>query len=328
MEQSTETTWGKGADQIRIVARNLDRHPHACAETPGWPYHASSQTMTSLALTLVLASAFAHATWNLLAKRAGGSLTFTWLFHVVATVLCAPIAGLLILTEQPTFGLRELTAVIGSGLLHVVYFLLLGQGYKLGDLSVVYPLARGTGPMLAALAAIVLFGERPTSIALVGILLVGVGVVVLTGDPTKLQGAGRSVAFALATGVMIALYTLWDKWAVSSVGIAPILYFWGFFATTGLLLTPIVVRRWDAVRAEWKLHWRAALGTGALIPLAYVLVLTALATSPVSYVAPTREIGILIGTVMGTRLLAEGRSARRLAGAGAMVIGVVLLALG
>ena len=98
------------------MARNLDRHPRACAETPGWPYHASSHTMTSLALTLILASAFFHATWNLLAKRAGGSLTFTWLFHVVATVLCAPIAGLLILTEQPTFGLRELTAVVGSGL--------------------------------------------------------------------------------------------------------------------------------------------------------------------------------------------------------------------
>ena len=130
----------------------------------------------------------------------------------------------------------------------------------------VYPLARGTGPMLAALAAIVLFGERPTSVALVGILLVGVGVVVLTGDPTKLHGVGRSVAFALATGVLIALYTLWDKWAVSSVGIAPLLYFWGFIATTGLMLVPAVARRWDTVPAEWRLHWRAAIGVGALMP--------------------------------------------------------------
>jgi len=286
--------------------------------------------MTSLALALVLASAFAHATWNLLAKRAGGGLIFTWIFHVVATVLCVPFVGFLLLAERPSVGLEELTAVIGSALLHLAYFLLLGQGYKLGDLSVVYPLARGTGPMLAALAAIVYFGERPTPVALVGVLLIGVGVVVLAGDPAKLRGsgAGRSVAFALATGALIAAYTLWDKWAVASVGIAPLLYFWGFIATTGLLLTPVAMQRWTVARAEWSLHWREAIGTGALIPVAYVLVLTALVTSPVSYVAPTREIGILIGTIMGARLMAEGDSARRLAGAGAMLLGVVLLAVG
>ena len=286
--------------------------------------------MTSLALALILASAVAHATWNLLAKRAGGGLAFTWLFHVVATVLCAPFVGLLLLAERPSVGFQELVAVIGSALLHLAYFLLLGQGYRFGDLSVVYPLARGTGPMLAALAAIVYFGERPTPVALVGILLVGVGVVVLTGDPMKLRGsgAGRSVAFALATGTSIAAYTLWDKWAVTTVGIAPLLYFWGFIATTGLLLTPVAVRRWTATRAEWRLHWREAIGTGALIPVAYILILTALATNPVSYVAPAREIGILIGTIMGARLLAEGDSARRLAGAGSMVFGVVLLAVG
>ncbi len=286
--------------------------------------------MTSLALTLVLASAVAHAVWNLLAKRAGSSLAFTWLFHVVATVLCLPLVGLFVGAERPSIGLWEVTAVIGSALLHLAYFLLLGRGYMIGELSVVYPLARGTGPMLAALAAIVYFGERPTPAALAGILLVGVGVVILTVDPRKLgrSGVSRSVAFALATGVTIAAYTLWDKWAVTSVGIAPLLYFWGFIATTGLMLVPAVALRWDTVRAEWRLHWRAAIGVGTLMPLAYVLVLTALATSPVSYVAPTREIGILIGTVMGTRFLAEGHSARRLTGACAMVVGVVLLALG
>jgi drug/metabolite transporter (DMT)-like permease len=286
--------------------------------------------VTTLALALVLASAFAHATWNLLAKRAGGSFAFAWLFHLAAAALCAPFAVALLLVERPPVGGPELGLMVGSAVLHLGYFLLLGQGYRFGDLSLVYPLARGTGPLLSTAAAIAFLGERPTGLALAGAVLIALGVVVLTGDPRKLRraGAGRSVGYALLTGVLIAGYTLWDKHAVSAARIPPLLYFWGFTTASALLLAPAAIRRWEQVRYEWAAHRREALGVGALVPVAYILVLTALATSPVSYVAPAREIGILIGAALGARFLAEGQAWRRLGAAGAMVAGVVALALG
>jgi drug/metabolite transporter (DMT)-like permease len=173
-------------------------------------------------------------------------------------------------------------------------------------------------------------GEHPSGLALAGAASIAVGVFVLTGDPRRLRGqrAGRSVVFALLTGVLIAAYTLWDKQAVSAVHIAPLLYFWGLTTARAILLTPLGVARWQTVRQEWMSHRREAFGIAVLSGVAYVLVLIALTVTPVSYVAPTREIGILIGALMGSRWLAEGDASRRLAGAGAMVVGVVALAVG
>jgi drug/metabolite transporter (DMT)-like permease len=236
----------------------------------------------------------------------------------------------LLLSQRPAVGGVEIGFMVGSGLLHVGYFLLLAAGYRAGDLSLVYPLARGTGPLLASSAAVVFLGERPTPLAVVGSLLIAGGVVVLVGEPRALRraGAGRSVAYALLTGLFIAAYTLWDKQAVSTAGIPPLLYFWGLTSASTVLLAPVAVRRWAEVRQAWAAHWRAVLGAGVLVPAAYILVLTALAISPVSYVAPAREIGILVGVLLGARLLAEGQAQRRLVAAAAMVLGLVGLALG
>ena len=286
--------------------------------------------MTAFALGLVLLSAVTHASWNLLAKRASGGPPFNWLFDALTVVLWAPIALVAVLVETPRLGGTEALFMLGSGVLHLGYFLLLGQGYRVGDLSLVYPLSRGTGPMLSTAAAVLLLGEHPSGLALGGAACIGLGVFVLTGDPRRLKGerAGRSVVFALLTGVLIAAYTLWDKQAVSSVHIAPLIYFWGLTTARAVMLTPIGLRRWSTVRYEWATHRREAFGIAILSGVSYVLVLTALAVSPVSYVAPAREIGILLGAVMGSRWLAEGNAGRRLAGAGAMVLGVVALAVG
>ena len=226
-------------------------------------------------------------------------------------------------------GPRELLFIGGSGVLHLVYFLLLSQGYRKGDLSLVYPLARGLGPMLSTACAILIFGERPTAAALLGAALIGVGVFILAGDPRRLRGsaAGPSVIFAVVMGLVIAGYTLWDKEAVSGVGIPPILYFYLFIVVRACLLAPYAATRWDQVRIEWRLHWRHALGVAVRSSASYILVLYALAVSPVSYVAPVRAIGILMGTVLGSRVLAEGESGRRMAGAVAMVVGVVAVAV-
>jgi drug/metabolite transporter (DMT)-like permease len=207
---------------------------------------------------------------------------------------------------------------------------LLNQGYRAGDLSLVYPLARGTGPLLSSVAAILFLGERPSAIAVGGALLIIGGVVILTTNLSRLRetGARNAVIYALVTGLFIAAYTLWDKQAVSHFGIVPLVLDWGANVGRAILLTPFALKYSDQTITEWHEHKYEAIAIAVLIPLSYILVLTAMRFTPVSYVAPAREISILIGTAMGARLLAEGDARRRLAAACAMVLGIVALAVG
>ncbi|TMA60007.1 MAG: EamA family transporter [Deltaproteobacteria bacterium] len=286
--------------------------------------------MTGSALTLILAAAVTHATWNFLNKHAGGHATFTWLVAVLSALLYAPAAITIIEVWRIQIDFITVGIVAGSAALHTAYFLLLNQGYRVGDLSLVYPLARGTGPLLSSVAAISFLGERPSVIALVGALLIVGGAVILTTNLDRLRqsGAQEALLYALITGLFIAAYTLWDKQAVSHFGVVPLILDWGANVGRALFLTPIALKYSDQAVAEWLEHKYEAIGCAVLIPLAYILVLTAMQFTPVSYVAPAREISILIGTVMGTRLLGEGDVRRRLAGACAMVLGVVALAVG
>jgi len=282
------------------------------------------------ALGLVLVSAVFHATWNLLAKRAEADTAFLFLAYVVGAIVFAPFAVAILVIARPQLGWPALVFIAVAVALQTVYFATLTAGYRAGDLSLVYPIARASGPLLATIGAIAIFGERPTTIAIGGALAIVVGALVLTGDPRALRrdGAGRAVGFALATGAVIALYTLWDKTAVAVVLIPPLLYDWSTVVGQALVVTPVALRDRDAVRAAWMRHRGAVLGVGVLSRLAYILVLTALVVSPVSYVAPAREIGILIGVLLGARMLAEGHVMRRGVGAAAMVVGVLALALG
>jgi drug/metabolite transporter (DMT)-like permease len=286
--------------------------------------------MTSWALILILAAAVIHATWNLINKQASGHATFTWLVAVLSALLYAPATITVIEVWQININFVAIGMMAGSAALHTAYFVLLNQGYRAGDLSLVYPLARGTGPLLSSLAAIVFLGERPSLIALGGGLLIIGGVVILTTNLTQLRqsGAQDAVLYALVTGLFIAAYTLWDKQAVSHFGIAPLVLDWGANVGRAVLLAPFALKYSDQTIAEWREHKYEAIAVAVLIPLSYILVLTAMRFTPVSYVAPAREISILIGTTMGARFLAEGDAGRRLAAASAMVLGVVALAIG
>ncbi len=286
--------------------------------------------MTPAALGLVLGAAAIHATWNLLAKRVGGGSAFVWLFGSLTAVIYAPLAGATILLARPHIGIVQLVFLAGTAVLHLGYFLMLQSGYRTGDLSLVYPLARGTGPVLSVGAAIIVLGERPSPVVMGGALLIGIGIFLLAGNPASLRhpGARRAVSFALLTGTLIAAYTLWDKHAVSVLGIPPILLDWGGNLGRALLLTPTALVRREEVRALWLTYRREVVLVAVLTPMAYILVLTAMVFTPVSYVAPAREISILVGTAMGSRFLAEGDAPRRLTAAGAIVLGVAALAVG
>ena len=286
--------------------------------------------MTLGALILILAASFIHASWNLLNKRAAGHVTFTWLVAFLSAIFYTPVALGVIFVTQQEIGIAELVLMAGSAALHSAYFVLLNQGYRVGDLSLVYPLARGTGPLLSSAAAILLLGERPSAIALSGALLIVAGVVALTTNPKGLEQSGvkTAVLYALVTGLFIAAYTLWDKQAVSRFAMPPLVLDWGANLGRAFFLTALPMRYPQETRVEWRKHRYEAIGVAVLAPLSYIFVLTAMQFTPVSYVAPAREISILIGTAMGTRLLAEGDGRRRLVAAAAIVLGVVALAVG
>jgi len=286
--------------------------------------------MTGWALTLILTAAVIHAAWNFLNKQASGHATFTWLVAVLSALLYAPVTITVIEVWRIEINVVTIGVMAGSAALHTAYFLLLNQGYRVGDLSLVYPLARGTGPLLSSIAAILFLGERPSLLAVGGALLIIGGAIVLTTNLSQLRhtGAQDAVLYALITGLFIAAYTIWDKQAVSRFAIAPLVLDWGANVGRAVFLTPFALTYPDQTIAEWRQHKYEAIGCAVLIPLAYILILTAMQFTPVSYVAPAREISILIGTIMGARLLGEGDAPRRLAGACAMVIGILGLALG
>lgn len=286
--------------------------------------------MNNVALLLVVVSAFFHATWNLLAKRTNGGATTVWQYDVAATIIYAPIAIFLLFVQHVQIAVIGLVFIFGSACLHLGYFILLQRGYRVGDLSFVYPLCRGIGPFLATIIAITVFGERPTIIAFIGMLLVVGGVFLLVGGLTIIRRVRdhRAFLYALIIGLFIATYTLWDKQAVSVIRVQPILYEYFNTVIRMVLLAPYALRHTKEIRLEWRAHRWDILGIAILSPLAYMLVLTALVFTPVSYVAPAREMSVLIGTFMGTRLLAEGNTRRRLLSAVVILLGIIALAVG
>ncbi len=287
--------------------------------------------MTAAALALVLGSALIHATWNLLAKRARGGVAFLWLLTAGTAVIYAPVAGLYAYLARPALTAAHAGAALVSSAIHVGYFLCLQRGYRVGDLSLVYPLARGSGPAIATVLAVAVLGERPSAAALAGAALVVLSVAVLTGWRPGGSGGGRAaVLYGLGTGVFIGAYTVWDGWAVRSLGAPPVLYVYLGEVGRLVLLAPFVLARLGAGEPArtWRQSRLEAVGVAALSPLAYLLVLTAMSFTPVSLIAPAREVSILVGAALGALLLREGFAGRRLAGAAGMVAGVVLLALG
>ena len=290
--------------------------------------------MSATALALILVAAVAHATWNLFSKQASvaGASSFVWLMALTATVLYAPVVLVSVLIDPPRLTPLCWVFMVGTGLLQAGYFLFLQSGYRLGDLSVVYPIGRGSGALLAALAGIALLGEHPGAAGLAGIGLVVAGVLLLGAPAGRGRKAGhpapRALTFALVTGVFIASYTLWDKYAVSTLKVPPLLQGYASLPMMALVLAPFALRQRPRTALVWRTYRRQVTGAAVLSPLAYILVLVALSFTAVSAVAPAREVSVLAGVLLGRRLLGEGQLARRLTAAAAIAAGIICIAIG
>ena len=293
--------------------------------------------MSLTALALIVLAGLIHAGWNIAVKKVGADARFAFFNAFLMMLVWAPLGWWVGRDVVPGWGRVEWLLVLASGVLHVFYYVILLRGYRKSDLTVVYPMVRGTGPLLSSLVAVVLLGEQISALGVAGIAGVVGGVFLIAGGPGLLRAAHDPVArqrvhkgmvYGVVTGVFIASYTVVDGYAVKVVLMSPILVdYMGNFVRVALL-APSVLRDLPTARRLWHLQWRYALLVAVVSPVAYVLVLFAMQQAPLSHVAPAREVSMLFAALIGGQLLGEGDRFARLLGAMLIAAGVMALALG
>ena len=292
--------------------------------------------MPATAFALVLIAALLHAGWNIVAKKTGGGVHFVMMGALMIVLLWAPLGLVMMWQQAPGWGWREWALLLASGLAHLVYFNVLLAGYRAADLTVVYPVARGSGPLLSSLGAVLLLGEPLGWRTVAGVLGISGGVLLIAGgpglwrntqDPARHARTLAGLRWGAATGVLIAVYTVVDAYSVKVMLISPILVdYVGNLLRIPFMLPSVLADRAGFVR-DLRAQWKAALLLATVSPLGYVLVLYAVQMAPLSHVAPAREVSMLFAALLGGRLLGEADRGLRLLGAACIVAGVLLLAL-
>ena len=287
------------------------------------------------ALAMVIVAALLHAFWNIVAKKTGGNKHFVLMGGLLLALFWAPAGLWLGWQEVPRWGWLEWGFISLSGLTHLAYFKVLLKGYRVSDLTVVYPVARGTGPLISSVAAVLVMGESLGWHGAAGVLCVCGGVFIVAGGPALLRAAHdpeqrarvhAGLVWGAATGVLIAGYTVLDGYAVKKLLIGPILVdYFGNVVRLPFML-PTALRDPAGFKDAWRRYTWHAVILGAVSPLAYILVLYAIRLAPLSHVAPAREVSMLFAALIGGKLLGEGDRGQRLLGALLMAGGVALLA--
>lgn len=281
------------------------------------------------ALALLLLSALVHAVWNFLSKRSLDKQAFLWLALVVVSVLFWPVLFFYPLPSSTGW------IFIGvSGVLEAAYFLLLGGAYQQGDLSLVYPLVRGSAPLFVTFFAVTLLREKIFAGAALGILFIVIGIYVL--HLTSLSWKGlllpleslrqRPSQLGLLTGLATAASVVTDKVGVTYT--SPILYLYLVFVVSCVLMLPFMLwARAKPVREEWRVNLPSVAAVGIMFTASYSLVLLALTTSKVSYVSPIREISVVFGALLGTLALREPFAPSKVGGSALIFAGIVMISL-
>lgn len=284
--------------------------------------------MTATALALVVAAALLHAGWNALAKRGKDPIAFLWLASMVAAPALLPWGA----RELAVSGLpwRAVPFVVGTIVLHAIYFYTLGRAYATGAYSLVYPIARGIGVALVPIVAWTLLDEQLSPLGIAGIVLVIAGVLVLHrvgGRPAAVSttALGSASLWAVLTGVTIASYSILDKVGVTRLH--PVPYMLLMEGGCVVAFAPFMLRRLGAARAEWSANRWTIIATGVMSAGGYTLVLFAFQLSKAGYVVASRELSIVLSALIGSLLLREGRLPPRLAAASIVLAGVACVAL-
>ena len=305
--------------------------------------------MTLTAIALVLTAAVCHATWNMIVRNTTRPALTTPLMALASACIASPLAVYILITDMPSAtGWWFIAATIA---LHIAYFSALGFAYASGELSVVYPVARGLGLAIIPVLGVTVIGESMTPLTVLGAtsILSGIIAVMLSdAGPLSLKSALSSIALpsastissarrmviarpaiplALLTGVVIGIYSVVDKQGVQHVQPALYMFWLQLGGATGMMLLMSRHETFATFKAEARRHWKAQVIGGVLQFAAYTLVLTALQTSPVSYVGPFRELAVLFGVIMGAVVLKESVTLTRGIGAGLIAVGALAISL-
>ena len=283
-------------------------------------------------MAIVLASAFLHAGWNFLLKKSGNKIVFTWCFLTAALVMYLPVC-LYFWPRQPISTLGWV-CIAGTGIFHFLYFWFMGGAYERGDLSLVYPLFRGSGPLLVPILAVLLLNEELAALGLAGIGLIVLGIYVLHLTSFRLQsflepfaslkqGASR---WALYTGGAIAGYSIIDKVGVGQV-FPPVYLYLAVVISWGFLSVDVLSRRREGILLEWRHNRLNIVVVGFFAIFTYMMILFALQLAKVSYVSAVREISIVLSALLGVSQLGEKNAAQKLPGAAMIALGVVFIGL-
>jgi uncharacterized membrane protein len=288
--------------------------------------------MTGTALSIVLVAALLHAVWNFLVKKSRIKIAFIWWALLFSTILFFPM----FLFYWPKVKIHSAGwgCIAITGIFHALYSWFMSGAYERGDLSLVYPVARGSGPLLVPILAVLFLNERLSTSGVLGITLIIVGIfgihlrsfsIQSIREPFLTIRSGASL-WALCTGGTIAAYSFVDKIGASMV--YPPVYIYLICVIKLLLLTPFVlvkVRR--DLKKEWHINKLRILSVGFLDLFTYMMILFVLRVSKVSYVAAVREVSIVFSALIGIVLLQEKNASKKLFGAVLISSGVILIGL-
>jgi drug/metabolite transporter (DMT)-like permease len=263
--------------------------------------------------------------WNLYTKRSINKNVFLWFCQLVSVILFLPWA--LMEWNSTPISSTGLLIILASMLLHGLYIILLAATYTIGDLSQVYPIMRGTSPLLVPLMGVTLLNEKLSMLGWLGIILIVVGIALLSNITFKRKSSSnraslRAPLLALSVGVCIACYIVVDKIALEYVSAVVL--------NEASNVGNVLVLSWAAFRSkgikrEVKANWKIILLGGLIAPGGYLLFLFALDYAPVAQLAPMREIGTVFGTLMGIFILREQQGTRRLFTSILVTSGVIIL---
>ncbi len=282
--------------------------------------------MSILAVVLLCISAILHTAWNLLLKQAGEKYITTWWSTLLGSIAFLPFV---FFTGLPVREVWPLLLV--SVLVEISYYIILSTAYRDADFSLVYPLARGAAPALIAVWSVLFLGEKLTPGGSLGLGIIIAGLLIVGGGNLIQRRAEkphlRGIILALTLAVLISIYSTIDGNAMKHT--QALSYGISIFFLVPVFTAPLMFRYygWQVLKAELASQWLRIIGIGLLIVSAYMLVLVAYSTSPVSYVGAIREISVVLGALAGWRFLKERLGGWRAIGSLVIFCGILVITL-
>lgn len=279
--------------------------------------------MSLVSFLLILLSAFMHAGWNFLTKKnIANKIAMLASGWFAAGLLSLPVA--LLHTDLTLISPTWVPFFAYTAIIHALYLYLLGWSYSIGEMSLIYPVARGVGILLTVAIVLLLEIDSISTMGFVGISLLVLGIVLMSFKKHKDIEKRAAVFVAILVGICVSLYSIVDKMSV--LHIPPFFYISVMFFTSPLLLLPVMLTKLKAqTYVIWKNHKLYSLAIGIVSLITYLMILFALRDSPTPYVVALREISIVFGGLLGIFILNEERNRRKVIGLAMIILGAIVI---